>query len=214
MGYRALNSREDLVEEVVPLGDRDIAVLRPRDTDALLDDTAFEERDEFIPYWADLWPSAILLARTLAARALRGARVLELGCGLGLPSLAAALAGGRALATDWAPEALDAVARNAARNELAVETLVADWRSPQALLERGPFDLVVAADVLYERRNVRPLTDLLLALHTETWLADPGRPPAAEFVSGLELAGWNASIAASTQRPQVQLHRLEPGRMF
>src|SRR4051812_4277739 len=138
MGYRALES-DDLVEEVVPLGEHDLVVLRPRDTDALLDDAAFEEGDEFIPYWADLWPSAILLARTIAARALRGARVLELGCGLGLPSLAVALAGGRALATDWAPEALTAVRRNAEHNNLTVATLVADWRAPEALLERGPF---------------------------------------------------------------------------
>jgi predicted nicotinamide N-methyase len=213
MGYRALEP-DDLVEDVVPLGDRDLLVLRPRDTDALLDETRFDERDEFIPYWADLWPSAILLARTIAKRALRGARVLELGCGLGLPSLAVALAGGRPLATDWAPEALTAVTRNAERNGLAVETLVADWRTPQPLFERGPFDLVIAADVLYERRNVSPLTELLLALDTEAWVADPGRPPAAELVSALELAGWTASTPRRTDRPRVAIHRLEPGRMF
>src|SRR6476661_4367280 len=106
----------DPIEEIVALGGRDLAILRPRDAAALIDEELFEARDEFIPYWADLWPSAVLLARTIAGRALRGARVLELGCGLGLPSLAVALAGGRATATDWAPEALDAVAGNAARN--------------------------------------------------------------------------------------------------
>src|SRR3954451_12553002 len=133
----------DPIEEIVALGGRDLAILRPRDTEALLDEELFAQRDEFIPYWADLWPSAILLARTIAARALRGARVLEIGCGLGLPSLAVALAGGRALATDWAPEALTAVQRNAEHNDLVVETLVADWRAPQTLVERGPFDLVI-----------------------------------------------------------------------
>jgi len=213
MGYRALES-PDLIEEIVPLAGRDLSILRPRDAAELIDEQAFEERDEFIPYWADLWPSAILLARTLAGRALRGAKVLELGCGLGLPSLAAAIAGGRVLATDWAPEALMAVERNAARNELAVKTLTADWRDAETLLAHGPFDLVIAADVLYERRNVSPLTDLLVALDTEAWIADPGRPPAAELVSGLELTGWTASVVAATQRPRVALHRLEPGRMY
>ncbi|MCW2991067.1 MAG: Methyltransferase type 12 [Solirubrobacterales bacterium] len=213
MGYRAFNE-DDLVEEVVALDGRDLALLRPRDTDALLDEAAFDEQDEFIPYWADLWPSAILLARTLSGRALRGARVLELGCGLGLPSLAAAIAGGRVLATDWAADALAAVERNARHNELAVDTLVSDWREPAELLARGPFDLVIAADVLYERRNVRPLTQLIEALDAEVWLADPGRPPAAEMVGNLELAGWIASTLAATTSPRVTVHRLRPGHMY
>src|SRR6478672_4756234 len=114
---------DDLVEEVVAIAGHDIALLRPRDPDSLATQEAYE-RDEFLPYWAELWPSAIALARMVAARALHGARTLELGCGLGLPSLAAALAGGRVLATDWAPDALEAVRANAARNDLAVETLV------------------------------------------------------------------------------------------
>jgi predicted nicotinamide N-methyase len=213
MGYRAFDE-SDLIEEVVALEGRDLVLLRPRDTEELLDEAAFDQRDEFIPYWADLWPSAVLLARTLARRSLRGARVLELGCGLGLPSLAAALAGGRVLATDWAPDALDAVRANARRNALAVDTLVSDWRTPGELIARGPFDLVIAADVLYERRNVTPLTELLTTLDTEVWLADPGRPPAAEMVGNLTLAGWNASSLAATERPRVTLYRLEPGQMY
>ena len=74
----------DLVEEVVPLHGRDLRLLRPRDAEALLDEEAFE-REEFLPYWAELWPSSLALARAIAGRALRGARTLELGCGLGLP---------------------------------------------------------------------------------------------------------------------------------
>lgn len=202
-----------LVEEIVPLPGRELAILRPRDATELLDEERFAAQDEFIPYWADLWPSAILLARTIAGRALRGARVLELGCGLGLPSLAAAVAGGRVLATDWAPEALEAVRRNAERNDLAVETLVADWRAPGELLAHGPFDVVLAADVLYERRNVTPLTELLDALGAETWLADPGRPPAPKLLGNLAIAGWTCSTLAATPSPSVTVHRLLPQRM-
>lgn len=212
MGYRALE-RADLIEEIVALEGRDIALLRPRDAAELLDEEAFEQRDEFIPYWADLWPSAILLARTLARRALRGARVLEIGCGLGLPSLSAAIAGGNVLATDWAADALEAVAGNARRNDLAVRTLVADWREPGIFTAAGPFDLVIAADVAYEQRNVAPLTQLLELLDTEVWLADPGRPPAAQLLSDLELAGFRRSTLATTTTPRVTVHRLEPGHM-
>jgi predicted nicotinamide N-methyase len=165
----------DLVEEAVPLGDgRELCVLRPRDTEVLLDEHAFED-DEFLPYWAELWPSGVALARAIAPRALRGARVLELGCGLGLPSLAAALGGGRVLATDWSGAALDLLAGNAERNGARLETEVVDWRRPAALLERAPFDLVLAADVLYEGRNLEPLAGLLPRLGGEVLLADPGR---------------------------------------
>src|SRR6266487_96280 len=92
----------DFVEEVVVVGDRDLSVLRPRDSETLLREEAFE-REELLPYWAELWPSGVALARAVAGRALRGARTLELGCGLGTASVAAALAGGRVLATDWSP---------------------------------------------------------------------------------------------------------------
>src|SRR3954449_3718886 len=139
---QAMSASEDLVEQVVALEGHDLVIVRPRDSEALIDDQAFGG-DEFLPYWADLWPSAELLARTVIGRALRGARVLELGCGLGLPSVAAALAGGRVLATDWAPDAIAAVELNARRNDLALEALTVDWRHPQPLVERGPWDLVL-----------------------------------------------------------------------
>src|SRR5919108_324561 len=95
----------------------------PRDTEALIDEHAFEEH-EFLPYWAELWPSGVALARAVAGRALKGATVLEIGCGLGLPSLAAARAGGRVLATDWSSSAIDLLLRNAERNEVAPEAAV------------------------------------------------------------------------------------------
>ena len=134
----------DLVEEVVPLHGRDLRVLRPRDAESLLDEEAFEH-EEFLPYWAELWPSARARGAASSGRALRGARTLELGCGLGLPSIAAALAGGRVLATDWSPEAVELTRTNAERNGASLETLVCSWTEPAPLLERAPWDLVLAA---------------------------------------------------------------------
>ena len=198
----------ELVELVVPLAGHDLALLRPRD-EALLDEHAFAS-DEFLPYWADLWPSAELLARTVITRALHSARVVELGCGLGLPSLAAALAGGRVLATDWSAQAVEAVRVNAERNHLTLDTLVCAWQEPDELLARGPWDLVLAADVLYERRNVALLLNLLARLHCETWLADPGRAPAETLLADLELAGWTRREQARSSAPPVTVHRLFP----
>ena len=178
----------DLVEETLALRDGELSVLRPRNSDALLDEQAFEH-EEFLPYWAEVWPSGAALAKRVSARALRGARTLELGCGLGLPSLAAALAGGRVLATDWSPDAIELLEDNARRNDVAIETALLDWRTPAAVIERGPWDLVLGADILYERHNVLLMLDLLPRLvdeRGEVWIADPGRPPGAEFLERIE----------------------------
>ena len=192
----------DLVEESVALRGAVLQVLRPRDAEALLDDHAFEH-EEFLPYWAELWPSGVALARRVAARALRGARVLELGCGLGLPSLAAARAGGRVLATDWSPQAIELLHENAARNDARLETAIVDWRAPQAIVERAPWDLVLGADLVYERRNVPLLLDLLprlLGERSELWFADPGRAPAAEFLAGFERLAEDLDGAVTVYR--------------
>jgi predicted nicotinamide N-methyase len=195
---------DDLVAEVVPLGDGEaLEVLRPRDPEALLDEHAFAD-DEFLPYWAELWPSGVALARAVAGRALRGARVVELGCGLGLPSIAAARAGGRVLATDWSAAALAATERNAAHNGARVETLACSWSAPEPLLERAPFDLVLAADVLYERRDVDPLLALLPRLAPETLLADPGRSPAGDFLARAR----SRSTGSETHSGRVAIHRI------
>ncbi len=199
-------SVSDLVEEVVPLRGHDLRLLRPRDAEALLDDEAFD-RDEFMPYWAELWPSSLALARTIAGRSLRGARTLELGCGLGLPSIAAALAGGRVLATDWSPEAVAMTASNAERNGAQLETLVCSWTEPAPLLDRAPWDLVLASDVLYEARNADALLPLLPRLGAEVWLADPGRAPTGAFLEAAQGA-WTVTTRRAPELPNGAVHRL------
>lgn len=200
------------MQETIALRGDDLEILRPRDSEALLDEHAFED-EEFLPYWAELWPSGVALARALDGRALRGVPVLELGCGLGLPSIVAARAGGRVLATDWSGAALDLLRDNAVRNGVELELLRADWTRPDALLARGPYPLVLAADVLYERRNVTPLLDLLPRLVAdggEIWLADPGRAIADTFLALVDAEGWRRRTTPDPQRPSVVVHRLRP----
>ena len=202
----------DLVEEVVALRDRELAVLRPRDSEALLRAEAFDH-EELLPYWAELWPSGVALARAVGVASYRGARVLELGCGgLALPSLAAALGGARVLATDWSPDAIALAERNAARNGARLETLVCSWEAPEPLVERGPWDLVLAADVLYERRHVELLLGLLPRLagdHGEVWLADPGRVNEDAFIAETAQR-WAVRSVPDPERRTVRVHRLRP----
>ena len=183
-------------------------MLRPRDSEALLDEEAFEH-DELMPYWAELWPSGVALARSVwATPPRRGRRVLELGCGgLALPSIAAALAGARVTASDWAPDALGLAADNAARNDAAVAVVRAAWGSPEPLVAGAPWDLVLAADVLYERRNVALLLDLLPALALLVELADPGRPPLPDFLAGAR-GRWAVEQVRDERTPTVTVFRL------
>jgi predicted nicotinamide N-methyase len=201
----------DAVEECIPLPGGEVELARPRDAEALLSEDSFDH-EEFLPYWAELWTSAVALAHDVSLRSLRGRRVLELGCGLGLPSIAAARAGGRVLATDWSPDALRATADNAERNGVPVETLACSWASPEPLLERAPWPLVLASDVLYERRNVDLLLGLLPQLvdrRGEVLIADPGRPPAASFVERAAL-DWHVATSVSPRTARVSIHHLRP----
>ncbi|MDP9286389.1 MAG: methyltransferase [Actinomycetota bacterium] len=166
----------ELREETIRVGEVTLSLLRPAAPDTLLDEGAFQH-DEFLPYWAELWPAAIALAGALPER-LDGVRVVELGCGLGVPSLVSASRGAVVTATDWAEDAIELLARNAARNELTLRAEMRDWRTPWS--ER--FDLVLAADVLYERRNVEPLLERLRELAPEALLGLAGRPYEAEFL--------------------------------
>ena len=207
-------SAADEITEVVVLGaDRELVVRRPADADALIDERAFAD-DEFLPYWAELWPSGVGLARAIADRAWGGAPVVELGCGLGLPSVTAALGGARVLATDWSADALLAVQRAAADNDATLDTLRVDWAAPDELVARGPFRAVLAADVLYEARNIAPLLALiprLLAPGGELWLADPGRATADAFLAATAEA-WERHTAGARDLPTVSIHRMRPVR--
>jgi len=151
-----------------------LQLLRPPDPEALLDEARFEV-DEFMPYWAELWPSGLALAEALPVR-LDGLDVLELGCGLGVPSLVAAARGAQVTAVDWAAEAIDLLRGNAARNGIELHAVHADWGSVE-----GPFDLVLAADLLYEERNGDALLEVLPALAPRVLIADPGRSTARAF---------------------------------
>jgi predicted nicotinamide N-methyase len=198
-----------VIAERIALPGGEVELVRPPDADALITEEAFEH-EEFLPYWAELWASAVALAHDVSMRALRGRPTLELGCGLGLPSIAAARAGGRVLATDWSPDAVSATAANAERNGVEVETLRCSWAEPAPIVERGPWPLVLASDVLYEARNVEQLLDLLPRLVDERGrilLADPGRAPSDRFLESAR-AGFEVTTTMSPRFPRVAIHRL------
>jgi len=172
----------DLIDETVSLPSGELRLLRPREAAEIADDHEVEWAP-LVPYWSVLWRSGVTLGRELSHRQLDGLRVVELGCGMGVPSLAASRAGASVLATDVSDEALELLARNASGNGIALETLNVDWESPANLLARAPFDLALAADVLYDRASTAALLALLPRLAPQVMVADPGRPGADAFLA-------------------------------
>jgi predicted nicotinamide N-methyase len=196
----------ETVLEHVEVGPWSLAIEHPPDAAELIDEEAFK-RDEFLPYWAELWPAGVELARLVSARELGGRRVLELGCGLGLPSIAAALRGAHVVATDWAGDALPLLERNAARNGATLRTARLDWRD--ATLEPG-WDLVLASDVLYERRYADVLVDVLGRLApAEAIVADPGRPYASAFLDAAR-ERWQIETHVERESPRLTIVSLRP----
>ena len=195
-----------LVAQSLQLPSGELRLLQPEESAELPDDGAVEWAP-LAPYWSVLWRSGVELARELATQPLDGLRVVELGCGLAAPSFVAARAGAEVLATDSDPEALELVAQNADANGVRIETRAIDWVRPDELVSLGPFDLVLAADVLYERASVALLLSLLPRLAPEGWLADPGRPAADAFLTEARRR-WKVETRV---RDVVQIHRLQLG---
>ena len=178
-----------------------LEILRPTDTDRLLERAA-DDPEQNLPYWAELWPSGIALAADIARQPhlLRGRRTLEIGCGLGITAAMAVALGARLLATDYSAESLLLTRSNTLHFAgTEPETLRLNWRAPDNPL-LGPveddFAVVLAADVLYEARDVTPLLDLVervTAPRGLLWLAEPGRRPAARFLEGAAARGWSGA---------------------
>jgi predicted nicotinamide N-methyase len=180
------------VERVaLPGTEQSLPITRPHDRHA--------RRTGEVPYWAEIWPSGVVLAGMIARepQRLQGQRVLELGPGLGVAAVAALQAGAELVIVDEAPEALVCTALNTLEQvgrEPVARRL--SWRqaSTDLISAAGAgFALVLGADVLYEARDVQALRRLLprlVAPGGELWLADPGRGFAEQLVRTLHQQGW------------------------
>jgi predicted nicotinamide N-methyase len=185
----------------VRVSERDVELLSPANADDLISEDDYVA-DERLPYWADLWPSAQILANEVALMRLGNQRVLELGCGLGVVALGAAMAGAEVTATDYYDDALLFAALNVhTATGKSIATRMVNWVAmPEDL---GKFDVVLASDVLYEHRYAAMVADAIaktLVRGGEAIVADPGRIALEEF---LEECGDRGLANEADVRPFV-----------
>ena len=179
----ALNRRFRTSVEDATVNAHTFSILKPANSDDLIREEDFV-KDERLPYWADVWPSSLILAGKLLGLKGHGKTALELGCGVGLSTLAATTAGYDVLSTDYYEDALDVTRANVFRNlGTLARTRLVDWRHlPDDL---GRFDLVFASDVLYEKEYAELLPVIfnqVLVRSGIALIADPGRVAAPVFV--------------------------------
>ena len=145
--------------------------------------------DEQMPYWADLWPSAIGLSKYIDdnPNLVNGKNVIEIGCGLGMPGIVAAMNGANVTMTDYLQEALDFSHNNWKKNlSIKFNGQLLDWRDVSKV-EKA--DVILASDVAYESRSFEPLKKSLkhiLKPNGFLLLSEPNRKFASPFIKILE----------------------------
>lgn len=183
-------------------------------------DTAFAELkgqeqasllEELSPYFGVMWPAGRVLARVLAERGeagLKGRRVLELGCGLALPSMVASRLGADVLATDYHPDVEPFLRSNLVRNAIiGVDFATLDWSALGC--DPDSFDLIVGSDLLYEAKLIPMLAGFLTRVRrpsVEIIVVDPDRPYRHEFRDEMVRRGF--SLEEYSQVPVTDHSRL------
>ena len=183
----------------LPIGNYKIQIAQIENPEFLFDDFLNKKpededfKDEQIPYWADLWPSAIALSEFLVdnSKLVKDKSVLEIGCGLGLVGIVAAKLGGLVTLTDYLPAALEFAEYNWKLNfKTKADVQLLDWRKPQNIL---PVDVLLASDIAYESRSFKPLLKALKVLVKKDGLiliGEPNRKFAKEFFTDLKNEGY------------------------
>ena len=156
--------------------------------------------DERIPYWAELWASAVAMSGYLVDNQhliTPSVIVTELGCGLGLPSIIAGKLGADVCLTDYDADALDFAKLNWEQNlpHKKARFQQLDWRNTDPSVKA---DLLLASDVAYEKRAFEPLLTAfktLLKPNGTILITEPNRPVSTAFFSNLHTVGYDVTYS-------------------
>lgn len=215
--FQLLNRKYDLSLQELHIANQIFRIFKVADVDKVIDRVLEEisQPDDYIPYWADLWPSAVGLSQYLIEQVeLNNKLVLELGSGLGLVGIAAAKKGGKVILSDYLEDALYMSEMNWLLNlQNSPETMLLDWRRPATSRK---FEILLASDVAYERRMFEPLLEAfrhLLAPGGEVILSEPNRSMARDFFKLLQEAQFDVqaypiSVSLNEIHSSISVYRI------
>jgi predicted nicotinamide N-methyase len=156
--------------------------------------------EKLCPYFGVIWPAARGLAEIMAQKGargeLKGAKILEIGCGLALPSLVAAKFGAQVVATDSHPDVPRFLKRNIELNEISqgLRYVSLDWANSDIGVD---WDWTIGSDILYERQHAQQVAYIFCKVTKpggRIILADPGRPYLQQFEQSMLSLGFKSSM--------------------
>jgi 2-polyprenyl-3-methyl-5-hydroxy-6-metoxy-1,4-benzoquinol methylase len=198
-----LHLNYELKQIEIEVGDQRLQIECIRDLNQTIDDlfAVLEKNgnpallEELCPYFGVVWASARALCDALfeIRSELSGASVLEVGCGLALPSLFCAMNGAVVTATDFHPEVPRFLKRNIELNRIQnLEYVSQNWNTSQAQ-GSSQFDWVIGSDIIYESQHPEPVARALVSRCKpggHILLADPARPYLQRFSDAMKKLGF------------------------
>lgn len=180
----------------IETNNRTFTFIKPHDPEELVEEVFKEglNEDEFLPYWADIWPSSeIAIKRLPDLIGSTSLEICEIGSGLGDFACILASYGHKVIATDYAEEGCHFAKENANRNSLPLEVIAFDWRNP---VFKKEFDVVVGVDILYELRWIDVVLNtlkILLKPEGKAFILDPNRQFLTSFINAVPNHGLRIS---------------------
>lgn len=175
-------------------------------------------KEEYCPYFGVLWESGIGLAQRLNLETCNQKKILELGCGLALPSFVATCLGGNVLACDFHSDVPLFLKTNQQNNNLFFDFKLYNWRKAVGLKsfddndDLGKFELILGSDILYENSHPVEIATALthfLAPGGKIILADPGRAYIQTFVTAMTGLGFNEKLSVQKVDASLTTKKIE-----
>jgi predicted nicotinamide N-methyase len=217
-----IHRRYPTITEQIGFGEITIEFTRIADPDRVLDDVVAEEdrREKttgvrladppHLPYWAELWDSAAVLARRFSReKILPDAHVLDLGCGMGLAGAAAAAMGARVLLGDLETTPLLLARLNTLPYADRADVRRLDWRVDR--LDKQ-FDIILGSDIVYEKSQwafLEPFFQIHLAPGGKILLGEPHRQTGQLFIPWIEQRNWQVTESNETALDAKRIRILE-----